>query len=244
MVAICERCKKKIGSIEVDGKKYCSDCSKIVEKLKERTPPIRFFLAFFACAAEFILYSIAGTLLLGWENGGGVIPMLILFAVMGVTWRAVINHGSIEHPRQMQERACLQKKRQKEVPAYMWKRVYIASGCIVLLVLSIFFLSKVVRKDTSIEDIELTKSMLIREVKSKLGEPDSYDDGYGYGGSILSSSLSKSYPYHIEKLCYDPFGAYNQRVGHITKYRLNLTFSNGYLLRWERSEPLLYQQGR
>lgn len=45
-------------------------------------------IAIVACVAEGIAYAVIGALL-GWRHGGGIIPMMILFAVWGVTWRTI-----------------------------------------------------------------------------------------------------------------------------------------------------------
>ena len=45
-------------------------------------------IAIIVCGAIVILYGVVGALL-EWEHGGGVIPMLILLFVLGVTWRAI-----------------------------------------------------------------------------------------------------------------------------------------------------------
>ncbi len=50
---------------------------------------MKYVLAVLACAGLFILYAVLGAAVFGWERGGGVIPMLILFAVIGATWRAI-----------------------------------------------------------------------------------------------------------------------------------------------------------
>lgn len=49
---------------------------------------MKYLLAFLACVGVWIVYFIIA-MLLGWKYGGGVIPMLILFAIFGATWRGV-----------------------------------------------------------------------------------------------------------------------------------------------------------
>lgn len=48
-----------------------------------------YVLAILACAGLFILYAVIGAAVFGWKHGGGAIPMLILLAAMGATWRAI-----------------------------------------------------------------------------------------------------------------------------------------------------------
>jgi len=50
---------------------------------------MKYIMATLACAGLFILYTILGAVVFGWKHGGGAIPMLILFAAMGATWRAI-----------------------------------------------------------------------------------------------------------------------------------------------------------
>ena len=50
---------------------------------------MKYVLAILACAGLFLLYAVLGAAVFGWKHGGGVIPMLILFAAMGATWRAI-----------------------------------------------------------------------------------------------------------------------------------------------------------
>ena len=50
---------------------------------------MKYVLAILACAGLFILYAVLGAAVFGWKHGGGAIPMLILFAAMGATWRAI-----------------------------------------------------------------------------------------------------------------------------------------------------------
>lgn len=46
------------------------------------------FLAIVACGAECLAYAVIGAFL-GWKRGGGIIPMLILFSLVGWTWRSI-----------------------------------------------------------------------------------------------------------------------------------------------------------
>jgi hypothetical protein len=50
---------------------------------------MKYLLAILACAGMFILYALLGSVLFGWKHGGGVIPMLLLFAAMAAVWRAI-----------------------------------------------------------------------------------------------------------------------------------------------------------
>lgn len=49
---------------------------------------MKYVIAVIACAAEFFAYGVIGALL-GWKHAGGVIPMLILLAIVGATWRGI-----------------------------------------------------------------------------------------------------------------------------------------------------------
>jgi len=49
---------------------------------------MKYVLAIIACAAIFLIYVVIGAAL-GWENGGGVIPMSILFSAIGGTWYGI-----------------------------------------------------------------------------------------------------------------------------------------------------------
>jgi hypothetical protein len=73
------------------------ESSAIVEGNVRRPPhPNRAFmvtLAIAACAGEAFAYAPVGALL-GWRHGGGVIPMVILFGILGATWRAITKHTS------------------------------------------------------------------------------------------------------------------------------------------------------
>ena len=47
-----------------------------------------YLAAIVVCGAEIVVYVIIGALL-GWKHGGGLLPMLILFSLVGWTWRAI-----------------------------------------------------------------------------------------------------------------------------------------------------------
>lgn len=71
-------------------------------------------------------------------------------------------------------------------------------------------------------DAQLRTGMTIDEIKEQFGEPDCYrpEDN---GRSVLN---------------YGAFGAHHQSIGHVTRYRLSLTFWNGKLRDWEKSTPV------
>lgn len=50
---------------------------------------VRIVLALLACFAIFVAHTLIGVAL-GWERGGGIIPMMIMFALWGFTWRAIV----------------------------------------------------------------------------------------------------------------------------------------------------------
>ncbi len=47
-----------------------------------------YIVAILACVGTVIIYAIIGTLL-GWEHGGGVFPMMILFGAITATWTKI-----------------------------------------------------------------------------------------------------------------------------------------------------------
>ncbi len=49
---------------------------------------MKYVIAVIACVAEFFAYAVIGALL-GWKHGGGFIPMMILLAIVGATWRGI-----------------------------------------------------------------------------------------------------------------------------------------------------------
>ena len=57
---------------------------------------MRYVLAVLACVVVFVAYVLTGAAVFGWERGGGVIPMLILFAVVGAIWRKMTIRKTIE----------------------------------------------------------------------------------------------------------------------------------------------------
>ena len=63
--------------------------------------------------------------------------------------------------------------------------------------------------------------MTLHEVTSALGEPDLFEENENeeqeYGEGFTTSTV---------RVCYGPFGAYDTKVGDVTRYRLELTFSS------------------
>lgn len=49
-----------------------------------------YIVAFLACAGIIILYLVIGAIFFGWERGGGVLPLMILFGVIGTIWKGII----------------------------------------------------------------------------------------------------------------------------------------------------------
>ena len=53
---------------------------------------MKYVIAVAVCSAEFLAYAAIGVLL-GWKSGGGIIPMMILLAIVGATWRGITKSG-------------------------------------------------------------------------------------------------------------------------------------------------------
>lgn len=53
---------------------------------------LRFVFALLACFGVYVVYVIIGVFL-GWKRGGGIIPMMIMFVIMGYVWRTIIGTG-------------------------------------------------------------------------------------------------------------------------------------------------------
>lgn len=49
---------------------------------------MKYFFAILACGAGFLAYAVVSELL-GWKRGGGILPIVILFSVIGWTWRSI-----------------------------------------------------------------------------------------------------------------------------------------------------------
>lgn len=51
---------------------------------------LRFVIALISCFGVYVVYVIIGVFVFEWKRGGGVIPMLIMFSIMGYVWRAIM----------------------------------------------------------------------------------------------------------------------------------------------------------
>jgi hypothetical protein len=69
---------------------------------------MKYIIAVVVCAAEFLLYILIG-IFLGWKHGGGNIPMMILFSILGATWVAITKH-EIEKTSAIKNTEANQKK--------------------------------------------------------------------------------------------------------------------------------------
>lgn len=49
-----------------------------------------YIVAVIACIGLVIIYAVIGALL-GWKNGGGFLPIIILFGVITATWKGIIS---------------------------------------------------------------------------------------------------------------------------------------------------------
>lgn len=81
-------------------------------------------------------------------------------------------------------------------------------------------------------DAQLKRGMKIADIKQQFGEPDSFREWDS------SSTQSAVHPYHREELNYGAFGTHDQKKGHVTKYRLSMTFVDGELEDWKKSTPI------
>jgi hypothetical protein len=59
---------------------------------KRMPEALRVALALLACFGVYVVYVIIGVSL-GWKRGGGIIPLMIMFAIMGYVWRAITGTG-------------------------------------------------------------------------------------------------------------------------------------------------------
>ncbi len=50
---------------------------------------MKYVIALLACIGIFIAYVLIGAAVFGWQHGGGLIPMMILFAIVGAVWRKI-----------------------------------------------------------------------------------------------------------------------------------------------------------
>ena len=101
-------------------------------------------------------------------------------------------------------------------------------------------------------DAQLKRGMKIADIKQQFGEPDSFREWWNKTPDLsngfhdlsrgfqpsFSSKQSLEHPYHVEELDYGAFGAHDQKKGHITKYRLSMSFVDGELHNWEKSTPI------
>ncbi|MEX2287716.1 MAG: hypothetical protein WD648_11545 [Planctomycetaceae bacterium] len=93
-------------------------------------------------------------------------------------------------------------------------------------------------------DAKLSEGLSLQSVKKEIGEPDTYSDYWIRPGGRVKYTTdfddfkTSVYTSHVESLGYGPFGAHNQKTGHVTKHRLSLTFVDGKLHEWERSAPI------
>ena len=91
-------------------------------------------------------------------------------------------------------------------------------------------------------DVQLKRGMKIADLKQQFGEPDRFEeywiDDLDLVGYRQSRQQSPAYPYHVQQLNYGLFGAHSQESGHVTHYRLYMTFVDGELYNWNKSAPV------
>lgn len=51
-----------------------------------------YLLAFSVCLIELIIFVIIAALL-GWKNGGGIIPIMIILSIIAFTWKTITGAG-------------------------------------------------------------------------------------------------------------------------------------------------------
>lgn len=90
-----------------------------------------------------------------------------------------------------------------------------------------------------IDGFRVTKGMTKSHVIQAIGPPanERFFDSENQDGS--TGYAPKSKPYKCESLGWGPFGAYNVRVGDVTKHRLQILFVNGVVESYERNAPNL-----
>lgn len=59
--------------------------------------PTVYIVAVLACAGIIIIYAVIGVLL-GWKNGGGILPMIILYGAITATWKGIIGLSKEKNP--------------------------------------------------------------------------------------------------------------------------------------------------
>ena len=82
-------------------------------------------------------------------------------------------------------------------------------------------------------DVQLKRGMKIADLKQQFGEPDSFDES----GIYRLDHESQEYQRYAITLKYGAFGAHHQKVVHVTRYRLEMTFADGKLRTWSKSTP-------
>jgi putative effector of murein hydrolase LrgA (UPF0299 family) len=63
---------------------------------------MKYVIAIVACVAVAVAYAIIGALL-DWKGAGGIIPMMILFAILGATWTAITKRGHEPESKEKKE---------------------------------------------------------------------------------------------------------------------------------------------
>jgi hypothetical protein len=58
------------------------------ENLQRTSKNVKYGIAVVACAGILIIYVMIGVAL-DWDNGGGILPASILFAVLAATWKGI-----------------------------------------------------------------------------------------------------------------------------------------------------------
>lgn len=76
---------------------------------------MKYVMAVLACLALVFLYALLGATVFGWRRGGGFVPMIILFALIGATWRLITKSGDSEN-NQEEKKQTDKKKTPKEPP--------------------------------------------------------------------------------------------------------------------------------
>jgi uncharacterized membrane protein len=83
----CPNCKGTLEANDEWAEKItkCPNCS-INLKFPPKPKPFWYvIIAVVAILAEVLLYAVLGVLL-GWKHAGGIVPMIILIVVIGLTW--------------------------------------------------------------------------------------------------------------------------------------------------------------
>ena len=90
----CPNCRALVeGGDDLAGKTAkCPKCSVFIT-LPSKAKPYHYIIAIVAILAEVLLFALT-VAFLGLQHGGGLIPMIILMVVLGVTWRAITKQDS------------------------------------------------------------------------------------------------------------------------------------------------------